>query len=97
MTIRITCECGKELHAPDEFAGRQTRCPVCKREITLVAASIAPPPPPMPPSPPPLPATASPAARPPSPSAKTKTAWQAVGSLLLGLLGVCLPLLASVP
>jgi hypothetical protein len=39
--IHITCECGKALHAPDEFAGRQTRCPQCKRPVTLPAAAVA--------------------------------------------------------
>jgi hypothetical protein len=107
MTIRISCECGKELHAPDEFAGRLTRCPVCKREVTLsaastavqsaTAASSAPLPPPIPTAvqsvAPAVPAAASPT----SPPKQGKTAWQAVVSLLLGFLGVCLPLLASLP
>jgi hypothetical protein len=33
--IRFTCPCGKSLSARDEYAGETTRCPDCKRELTI--------------------------------------------------------------
>ncbi len=29
--IRFTCECGRELQAPEEYAGKQAACPNCQR------------------------------------------------------------------
>lgn len=29
MAIRFSCQCGKPLHAREEFAGRKMRCPAC--------------------------------------------------------------------
>ena len=35
MAIVVRCECGRQLQAKDEYAGRRTRCPDCGRELTL--------------------------------------------------------------
>jgi hypothetical protein len=105
MAIHVTCECGKQLHAPDEFAGRQTRCPACQRPLTLPAAGAAI----MPASAPLSPAPPSPAAfaaqpvapgvpgLPPGYLATPATSKQALISLILGCVAFCLPLLLSVP
>jgi hypothetical protein len=46
MPISMTCECGRQLLAKDEYAGRRTRCPDCGRELLIPAAGgMAPPPP----------------------------------------------------
>jgi len=37
--IRFTCDCGKQLQAKDEHAGRKTRCPDCGRELVIAASS----------------------------------------------------------
>ncbi|MBY0523061.1 MAG: DUF1559 domain-containing protein [Gemmataceae bacterium] len=94
MTIHITCECGKALHAPDEFAGRQTRCPACARTLMLPAAEQA-----IQPQPAPLqfapPADAPPVAE--TPVQASGTSGKAIFSLILGILGFCVPVLFSVP
>ncbi len=33
--VRFTCECGKELQAKEEYAGRQTKCPECGRNMVI--------------------------------------------------------------
>ncbi|HVJ68045.1 MAG TPA: hypothetical protein VM510_08685 [Caulifigura sp.] len=38
MSIRVLCECGSRLDAPDELAGRQARCGSCGNILTIVAA-----------------------------------------------------------
>ncbi len=35
MPIPVACECGRQLMAKDEFAGRQTQCPDCGRELLI--------------------------------------------------------------
>jgi hypothetical protein len=99
MTIHITCQCGKQLHAPDEFAGRQTRCPQCKQPVMLPGPAAAIQPAAVPPVPPPAqeavmqlePVPMSEA----SPAAGTSK--QAIVSLVLGVLSFCLPVLLGVP
>jgi hypothetical protein len=39
--ITFSCQCGKQLKAPEEFVGRQTRCPGCGKEVTVPAADVA--------------------------------------------------------
>jgi hypothetical protein len=41
MPIPFTCECGKQLQAKEEFAGRRIKCPVCQRLLTIPAAAPA--------------------------------------------------------
>jgi len=38
MAIRFTCQCGQELQARDEHAGRKTRCPKCGAEPIIPGA-----------------------------------------------------------
>jgi len=97
MTIHVTCECGKQLHAPDEFAGRQTRCPVCKRPVMLPSPETA-----IQPTPSPTPAMASPevetAAFPvQAPAGGQATSKLALWSLILGVASVCVPCFLSIP
>src|SRR5579864_1935435 len=33
--IRFTCECGKQLQAREENAGKLARCPACSRQLTV--------------------------------------------------------------
>jgi prepilin-type processing-associated H-X9-DG protein len=35
MPISVLCECGRQLWAKDEFAGRSTQCPNCGRELFI--------------------------------------------------------------
>jgi hypothetical protein len=35
MAINITCECGKQFLAKDEYAGKRAVCPSCRRELVL--------------------------------------------------------------
>ena len=35
MAINITCKCGKQFRAKDEYAGRRGLCPSCKREFFI--------------------------------------------------------------
>ena len=37
MSIRFACPCGMALQVKDEFAGRQSRCPVCGR-VSIIGA-----------------------------------------------------------
>ncbi len=39
MAIDVRCECGKVLHAREEFAGRSTRCPKCGAPVTIPVRS----------------------------------------------------------
>jgi DNA-directed RNA polymerase subunit RPC12/RpoP len=41
MPIPFTCECGKQLQAKEEFAGRRIKCPACQRLLTIPAAPAA--------------------------------------------------------
>ncbi|QDV38905.1 hypothetical protein [Tautonia plasticadhaerens] len=58
MPIRVRCQCGQKLKAPDAFAGRHVRCPVCKTKVPIPAPSADPeaPAPPLPPDSNPAPA-----------------------------------------
>lgn len=41
MSIIISCPCcGKQLHAPDEAAGRSTKCPHCRTPVNLPPAAV---------------------------------------------------------
>ncbi|MBX6315577.1 MAG: DUF1559 domain-containing protein [Isosphaeraceae bacterium] len=35
MPIQVTCECGRQLQAKEEYAGRTTHCPDCGRELVI--------------------------------------------------------------
>ena len=35
MPIPVRCDCGRQLLARDEFAGRRTQCPDCGRELEI--------------------------------------------------------------
>ena len=35
MPIRVVCECGKRLKAPDAYAGRMAECPGCGRHLVV--------------------------------------------------------------
>jgi hypothetical protein len=35
MAIVFSCECGKQMQAKEEFAGRRMKCPVCQRVVTI--------------------------------------------------------------
>jgi hypothetical protein len=39
MAIRFTCQCGQELQAREEHAGRKTRCPKCGAEPIIPGAA----------------------------------------------------------
>lgn len=101
--IHFTCACGKLLQAPDEFAGRQTRCPTCQREVTLPRAQTGIMP--IQAAPAPSPALDQAFARPsiagqPLPGAfppPAGTSKLAIFSLVLGVLSFCIPLVLSIP
>jgi hypothetical protein len=35
MSIKVSCTCGKNISAKDEFAGRQVKCPACKKPLRI--------------------------------------------------------------
>src|SRR5712691_9972806 len=35
MTIRITCPCGKQLQARDDYAGKRVKCPTCGKTLAV--------------------------------------------------------------
>ena len=35
MPIELTCQCGKRLAAPDDFAGKNVKCPQCSQVVTV--------------------------------------------------------------
>ncbi|QDT54896.1 hypothetical protein Pan44_29350 [Caulifigura coniformis] len=41
MSIRVVCECGSRLDAPDELAGQQARCGACGAVLTIAPARKA--------------------------------------------------------
>jgi hypothetical protein len=43
MPIRVSCECGKQLQAPDAAAGKKVRCPGCLAAVAVPAQAPAPP------------------------------------------------------
>src|SRR5262249_27519317 len=90
--IVFACQCGKQLKAPDEFAGRQTRCPGCGQNVTVPAASAG-----IQATPPPV---AGQQIEPQGLSqalAKPQTSHQAIASLGIGLLSIVLPCLSGIP
>lgn len=83
MPIQVTCECGRQLMAKDEFAGRQTQCPDCGRDLVI----------PMPragfgPAPEEMPFSKEPT-----------TSGKAIASLVLGLVSIllCMNILTGIP
>lgn len=53
MPTTTSCpHCQKKLNVPDEYLGKQVRCPQCKNAFTAAAGSSGPPAPPPLPSPP---------------------------------------------
>jgi hypothetical protein len=109
--IAFACQCGKQLHAPDSCAGRQSRCPSCGRQLTVPAPANGEEPAPSPPvaaiapqilAPlPPPPAVAAPlAVTAPDLSAEepmTSPRNLAKLSVLLGAGSFLLPLLLGIP
>jgi hypothetical protein len=108
MAITFSCECGQQLQARDEHAGRRTRCPKCGRDVMI--PSIEPAPEPEPP-----PRAEAVTRRPrrdvshldedddreerlprrrPQPEGTSKAA---LFSLVLGILSLCLLFLAGIP
>jgi len=41
MPIKVSCQCGQQFAAKDEFAGKVVKCPKCKRPLTIGATSGA--------------------------------------------------------
>ena len=41
MPVRVTCECGQILNAPDHLAGKGVKCPKCQKAIRIPAAGGA--------------------------------------------------------
>jgi len=41
MSIVVNCECGKQLRARDEMAGRRGKCPGCARVLLIQAPTPA--------------------------------------------------------
>ncbi len=40
MPVHVACSCGKQLNVPDEYAGRNVRCPACKNVLLAPAAAV---------------------------------------------------------
>jgi hypothetical protein len=38
MPLLFSCQCGKQLRAPEEFAGRRIKCPNCQEVVTVPGA-----------------------------------------------------------
>jgi hypothetical protein len=109
MPIMFHCDCGQELQARDEHAGRRTRCPKCGKEQVIPAVTAA-----QPPAAAPRPEAVTrrpqPAPRQPAeededdrPRRKrrdrepARTSVVAISSLVLGILSPCLLLLTGLP
>jgi membrane protein YdbS with pleckstrin-like domain len=41
MTIQITCQCGKQLSAPDKYAGRKATCKACGAILSIPSTQSA--------------------------------------------------------
>jgi hypothetical protein len=110
MAIAFTCDCGQQLQARDEHAGRQTRCPKCGNSVPIPGAeAAAPPPPPLRPEP----VAPRPRPRPDITEdddteerrprrrdrdrAPIGTSMAAIFSLILGILSPCLLVFAAIP
>ena len=39
--MNVFCKCGKELKVPDEYAGRQVRCPACQQAVRVPEPVLA--------------------------------------------------------
>ena len=39
MPMSVVCQCGKKLNVPDQFAGKQVKCPGCGGGIKVPAAA----------------------------------------------------------
>jgi hypothetical protein len=109
MAIAFSCECGQQLQAKDEHAGRRTRCPKCGRDVMIPAIGPAPEP-----GPRPRPEAVT---RRPRPDvshleedddweerrprrrrdAEARTSALAVTSLVLGILSFCFTALTGLP
>jgi hypothetical protein len=104
MAISFSCECGQQLQAKEEHAGRRTRCPKCGSDVMIPSIEPAPPP-----EAPARPAAVTPRPRPDvshldedddweerrrrRPAVPEATSTAAVVSLVLGILSVlCLGL-----
>lgn len=35
MAIKVSCKCGKKISAKDQLAGRQVKCPACKKPLRI--------------------------------------------------------------
>lgn len=55
--IHFTCQCGKEVQAPDHTAGKMGKCPACGAKVQVPQADESKSVGSQPPSPPPLPST----------------------------------------
>src|SRR5271155_1398072 len=97
----FNCTCGKQLKAPEELAGRVTKCPGCGRPVTVPAPQAAIQPRAVPAGPrvaitgqPPLPVLPS---DPGLGFQPAQTSGKAIASLVLGLASFCMPVLLSIP
>jgi prepilin-type processing-associated H-X9-DG protein len=81
MPISVTCECGKQLQAKDEFAGRRTSCPNCGRELVIPSLGNEP-----------NPYLSGPTFEPGPPKVviadQPRTSGKAVASLVLGIISI---------
>jgi hypothetical protein len=89
MPISMRCECGKELQAKDEFAGRRTQCPDCGRELVIPGQAAA------------NPYQAGPVFEPgpakAPPGFEAKTSGKAITSLVLGLVSPFTCFITAIP
>jgi hypothetical protein len=110
MVLSFSCECGQQLQAKEEYAGRRTRCPKCGRDVMIPSIETAPAP-----EPPPRPEAVVRRPRPDvshhddeddddrdEPRRRRRrqpegTSTAAVFSLVLGILSLCLLFLAGIP
>ena len=44
MALSFSCDCGQEMQAKEEHAGRRTRCPKCGKDVMIPSVEPAPPP-----------------------------------------------------
>jgi hypothetical protein len=108
MTISFSCECGQQLQAKEEHAGRRTRCPKCGSDVMI--PSIEPAPEPEPPPRPeavtrrPRPDVRHPdedddwaERRPRRPRTPERTSTAAIISLVLGILSLLCTLMTGIP
>ncbi len=85
MPITFACSCGKKYTAPDEAAGKQTKCKACGAVVRIPAPRKSSPKPKAaeaPPHPGPLPTTGTIAALYGQPSAPTEKSAAGIGTLI---------------